>query len=120
MNLLLQAAYPSGGSGGGGGGSSAGALIAGVLMLLFVVVIVAAVVSIWGIIFSKAGYSFWMALLMLVPVANLVWLLIFAFSKWPIQVEVERLRAQGNYATGGFPVGPAMGYAPPPNLPRTS
>jgi hypothetical protein len=35
-------------------------------------------------IFSKAGYSKWLSLLMLVPVANMVLLYYFAFSTWPI------------------------------------
>ena len=120
MHILMQ--Y-SGGGGGPGGGPNAGAAIVGIVMLVFILAIVAAVVCLWGMIFSKAGYSFWLALLMFVPLANLIWLLIFAFSKWPIQQEVERLRGQlasggGAYVPGAFPVGPPVGYAPPPNVPQ--
>jgi len=67
--------------------------------------IMALMLFVWGTIFKKAGYSPWFALLMFVPIANLVWILVFAFSKWPIQQELENLRG-GRGFTGGFPVGP--------------
>lgn len=121
MNWLAQVAAPGGGAGGGGGSSIP--IFGGILMLLFVLLIIAAAVSLWGLIFSKAGYSFWFGLLMLVPIGNFIWLLIFAFSKWPIQQEVEMLRQRAGFGAGGaggfgpsgFPVGPPAdgGYAPP-------
>ena len=80
-----------------------------IAILLFALVMIALVVYIWGTIFKKAGYSFWMALLMFIPLVNLIWLLIFAFSKWPIQQELEALQGR----TGGFPVSmPPGGYPP--------
>jgi len=36
-------------------------------------------------IVSKAGYSGWLCLLMLIPLVNLVMLWIFAFSTWPVE-----------------------------------
>ena len=36
----------------------------------------------WNI-FAKAGFSPWLALLMLVPLVNLVVLYVVAFSRWP-------------------------------------
>ena len=49
------------------------------------ILVVVLVVLAFAAIFRKAGYSPWLALLMLVPVINLIWLLIFAFqSEWPI------------------------------------
>jgi hypothetical protein len=85
----------------------AGALMGGLCGLVFILAIVALMIFIWGTIFKKAGYSFWLALLMIVPLANLVWILIFAFSKWPIEQELENLRA-GHFAgpRGGFPMPP--------------
>ena len=62
-------------------------------------------IFVWGNIFSKAGYSFWFTLLMLVPLANVIWLIIFAFSYWPVQRELDAYRAQYG-RTGGFPIGP--------------
>jgi len=39
----------------------------------------------WYKIFSKAGYSGWYSLVMLVPLLNIIALFIFAFSEWPIE-----------------------------------
>jgi len=49
----------------------------------------------------KAGYSPWAGLWLLVPVANLVVMLIFAFSEWPIEREVKALRAQMQRSDAG-------------------
>ena len=38
-------------------------------------------------IFSKAGYSKWLSLLMVVPIVNIVMLYVLAFSTWPSQHE---------------------------------
>jgi hypothetical protein len=112
VNVLMQA---GGGTGGGGAG---GAEVVGALGgLLFVALIVAAMVALWGMIFKKAGYSFWLGLLMILPIVNVVWLLIFAFSTWPIHRELERYRQQIGYAGGGFPVGPGGGQPPMPAPP---
>lgn len=40
------------------------------------------VVPFWKIC-SKAGYSGWLSLLILVPIANLILLYFLAFSEWP-------------------------------------
>ena len=90
------------------GNNAASPVFAGVFLivfLLFAIAMIALMIFVWGTIFKKAGYSFWMALLMIIPLVNLIWLLIFAFSKWPIQQEMESLRGRGGYPTGGFPVG---------------
>ena len=44
-------------------------------------------------IFQKAGYSGWLAICMLFPILNIIVLFWFAFSKWPIELQLERLRA---------------------------
>jgi uncharacterized protein (DUF983 family) len=95
--------------------SSGGDLFAAVFVIFFVALIILVAVAIWGTIFKKAGYSFWLGLLMLVPIANLIWILIFAFSKWPIQQQLEEYQRRAG-VTGGFPVMPT---APPPQFPRT-
>ncbi len=55
--------------------------------------IVLAVVIYWKI-FSKAGYSGAMGLLMFVPIANIIVLLMLAFGEWPIYKELNYLRQQ--------------------------
>ena len=52
----------------------------GPLMMLVVAVLV--IVPFWRI-FAKAGFSGWLSLLMVVPVANIVMLYVLAFSAWP-------------------------------------
>jgi hypothetical protein len=47
---------------------------------------------IWSRIFEKAGYSQWWGLVMAVPLANVVAPVIFAFSDWPVDAELRRLR----------------------------
>ena len=72
---------------------------AGVGTLVYVVVsllVLILAIVIWWKIFSKAGYSGALGLLMFVPIANLVLLLVLAFGTWPIEQEVERLRSTQN------------------------
>ena len=57
-----------------------------IMMLIFGALIV---VPFW-FIFQKAGYSRWLALLMLVPPLNVIMLYFLAFSTWPIQGRTER------------------------------
>ena len=55
------------------------------LLILFMVIpvlVVLTVVPYWKI-FSKAGWSGLLCLLMVVPLANLIVLWVFAFSEWP-------------------------------------
>ncbi len=63
------------------------AIVVGVVVLLFLF-------SIWWKIFKKAGYSGALGLLMYIPIINIIMLLILAFSKWPIQRQLEQLQQQ--------------------------
>jgi uncharacterized membrane protein YraQ (UPF0718 family) len=65
---------------------------------LFVLACLAVAVFVWYKIVGRTGYHPALAFLMIVPLANVVLLLVLAFSDWPIQREVEALRRQ---ATGG-------------------
>jgi hypothetical protein len=49
--------------------------------------IIAVVLVFWigGNILSKAGYSRWLSLLLLVPLLNVVLIWVFAFVKWPAE-----------------------------------
>jgi hypothetical protein len=80
----------------------AGLFIWGIISLLLIVF----AVIVWWKIFSKAGYSGAMGLLMFVPVANLIVLCILAFGEWPILRELNMLRQ--NQARGPM-------YTAPPN-----
>lgn len=45
-------------------------------------------------VLQKAGLSPWFALLFLVPYLNIIAMLWIAFAKWPIEKELQALRAQ--------------------------
>lgn len=48
----------------------------------------------WALIFTKAGYSGWLSLLLMIPLVNLIVLLIFVFGEWPVQRELQDLRVR--------------------------
>ena len=50
---------------------------------LVVVAVMAVAAVILGRIFSKAGYSGWLGLTMLVPILNVIVVCWFAFADWP-------------------------------------
>ena len=56
------------------------------MMLAMTVVVI---LPFW-FIFSKAGYSKWLSLLMVVPLVNLILLYFLAFSHWPKQEDINR------------------------------
>lgn len=47
------------------------------------------IVPMWRIC-AKAGYSGWLSLLLLVPIANLLLLYFLGFSEWPIERRPRR------------------------------
>ena len=55
---------------------------------------IAIMVLIFCKIFSKAGYSWTLGLLMLVPIANIIMPFFLAFADWPVQKEVRQLKQQ--------------------------
>ena len=65
-------------------------------MLITAVILIFSVLIYWRIA-TKAGYSGALSLLLFVPLVNLVVILIFAFSEWPIE---KKLKALGGGAPG--------------------
>ncbi len=55
-------------------------------LVMFLIMAVLIILPFW-FIFSKAGHSKWLSLLMVVPVVNAVMLYFLAFSTWPNQRE---------------------------------
>jgi hypothetical protein len=51
--------------------------------LIVVVLVIALLIWPYFKIFSKAGFSGWLALLMLVPLVNIAMLFFLAFAEWP-------------------------------------
>lgn len=97
--------------------STLAAYSAGVILFGVVVGLISLFISvlIWWKIFSKAGYSGAMSLWLFVPIANLIVILMLAFSEWPIHRELNQLRQMA----GGRP-GPGGQFPPqyPPQAPQ--
>ena len=72
--------------------------VVGIAVFLFIALISLAVtviaVLIWCKLFSKAGYSWALGLLLLVPVANIIMPFVLAFGDWPVLKELRLLRQQ--------------------------
>jgi len=65
------------------------------MFCIFVGLIMLAIkVLIFCKICSKAGYSWALGLLILVPIANIIMAFYIAFADWPIRKEVRQLKQQ--------------------------
>lgn len=89
--------------------AAGGAILAALLipLLIGLVVGIFMMVCYWKIA-AKAGYSGALSLLLLIPLVNIIIIIVFAFSKWPVLQELEQRRAQG-----GFPQNVPVGGPPP-------
>ncbi|HME81901.1 MAG TPA: hypothetical protein VKF82_07470 [Candidatus Eremiobacteraceae bacterium] len=96
------------------------ALTAAAIGVWFLVILAIMAFSIWIYwrIAVKAGYPGAYSLLMLVPVANLVLLVVFAFTDWPIELANRRLRLA--LAGGRMPPEPPAPDPPYSLVPPTS
>jgi hypothetical protein len=65
-----------------------------IFVMLFALVIAVIQIVAFCKIFSKAGYSWALGLLMLVPIANIVMFFYLAFAEWPIQRELRSYKQQ--------------------------
>lgn len=61
---------------------------------LFVLICTAIKVLIFCKISSKAGYSWALGLLMLVPIADIILAFFLAFADWPVQKKLRKLEQQ--------------------------
>lgn len=59
--------------------------VLGTVWLMIMLAMAAVVALPFWFIFSKAGYSKWLSLLMVVPLVNVILLYFLAFAKWPDQ-----------------------------------
>jgi len=75
-------------------------------------------VVLFCLIFRKAGYSWALGLLMLVPLVNIVMFVLLALGRWPIEDRLDkargRLMALGHPLEEIPPVGQAERNPPPP------
>lgn len=93
-----------------GAGAGAGAIAAiGLMSVLYIALIVFGVYMYMRIA-RKAGWTLWHGLLLLVPVANIVFMIMFAFVEWPIERRLREAEQRLALAYGGPP--PYGGYDP--------
>ena len=69
------------------------------LVAFVVLVILAIKLLICCKIFSKAGYSWALGLLMLIPIVNIIMIFFLAFADWPIRRELRSLSQKQNNTT---------------------
>ena len=72
------------------------AVIVFIVLAILLVSALGTILLVWAHcrIFSKAGFSWAMGLLMLVPLVNMFVPFILAFSDWPVQRELRTLKEQ--------------------------
>jgi uncharacterized membrane protein YhaH (DUF805 family) len=70
------------------------AIVLALLVVFVVLVVVAIKLLICCKIFSKAGYSWALGLLILIPIVNIIMAFFLAFADWPVQKELRRLKQQ--------------------------
>jgi hypothetical protein len=66
------------------------------MMFVFFISLIALAIKalIFCKIFSKAGYSWALGFLILVPIANIIMAFYLAFADWPVQKELRQLKQQ--------------------------
>jgi uncharacterized membrane protein YhaH (DUF805 family) len=75
------------------------AIVLAFLVAFVVMVILAIKLLICCKIFSKAGYSWALGLLMLIPIVNIIMAFFLAFADWPVRRELRSLNQKQNNIT---------------------
>jgi hypothetical protein len=65
-----------------------------IIMIFFVLIVTIIQIVAFCKIFSKAGFSWALGLLMLVPIANIIMFFFLAFADWPILRELRSYKQQ--------------------------
>jgi hypothetical protein len=93
-----------------------GLFAGGIFGLIIGLVMLVVMLWIWGRIFHKAGFSGWLALLLLIPIVNLVLIIWFAFAEWPLERRAKSLMGSATQAYAPATAPPPQ-YGPPPGQP---
>jgi hypothetical protein len=102
------------------GAAVGGAVLFG--MMIYLLIMVVFIAAYWQM-FKKAGYSGALSLLLLVPLANIILILWFGFSDWPVVRENRELRSRAFGGLGtpsSYVPAAAPPTAPPPYAPTTA
>ena len=76
----------------------------GALLFIYIAIAVLGIVAAVKIV-SKAGYSGWWVLISFVPIVGSVFILVFAFSTWPVTREAGDAQGPGDRPRGLWPSG---------------
>ena len=60
-------------------------------LIIIALIGIVVVLPFWKI-FTKAGFSGWWSLIMLIPIISILALFYLAFAEWPIQRELNKLK----------------------------
>lgn len=74
------------------GGAGAIPMVAIGIVIVALLLIVPLKLLIASMIFRKAGYSWALGLLMLVPIVNIIMIFVLAFGDWPVRRELRQLK----------------------------
>jgi hypothetical protein len=87
----------------------------GAIFAVGIIIAIVGIVAFWRIL-TQAGYSPWWSLIAIVPVVSLIFLLVFAFQKWPVTQRAEAMggpQMPGAPGYGGSPWGSPPAGGPP-------
>ena len=70
-------------------------LVGGIFGCGLIAIFLALFTALWWKFISKTGNSGALALLLLIPIANLILVVFLAFSEWPLERRVKELEAAG-------------------------
>lgn len=92
------------------------AVLIGFSVIFYIAIFVFFIYVYWRI-FAKAGYSGARSLWLLVPIANIIIIIMFAFAEWPIQRELNQLRQMARSGPPQYPPQYVQQYPPPQQYP---
>ena len=70
-------------------------LVGGIFGCGLIAIFLALFIAVWWKLISKTGNSGALALLLVIPLANLILVVFLAFSEWPLERRVKELEAAG-------------------------
>ena len=86
-------------------------------LIIFDLAIFVFFIYVWWRIFAKAGYSGARSLWLLVPIANVIIIIMFAFAEWPIYRELNQLRQMARPGSPQYPPQYVQQYPPQQQFP---
>ena len=77
-------------------------------VIVYIIIGIVQIVA-WWRIFRRIGWAPWVSLLSIIPVVGLVILVVFAFSRWPVE---ERMTSREDRPFSPNPANDGLGDSP--------